>query len=421
MARRTHRVARPAAGVGTCLAGGPITMSDPFNAWQKARQAQATLGTTRDGLAVQIKALQEILSDVEEHEDNIDLYGDGEYSQGEYSRFLKQAQQALVGLDRGLRVPLAAAPDSATRIELSAPTLFPGGGGAWPVVSGTSFVSTDDELACLRAIASGAVTTRFDVKNADLRSVAVSPDGAVVVLGLWSHRWVACDARTGQVLFDNDEQNDWVTALTFSPDGHILYSGGGEKLLAHAMPGGAVVAALGEADSLDTIGVLAVSEAGDTLLHTQNKPGDNFLVTRQARTLALHTEMELYVSDCAFTAGRLVALSGNAITIVDVKNQDVLARAELLNRQTRWCAGESLAICQEHQLAALILREAAEANQPTFELQVWRIFPLERIAALPLPDFMISGQTARGGLVFAQGRIVIVGEASNLSIEYVVS
>ncbi|MBP9089205.1 MAG: hypothetical protein KBG15_23995, partial [Kofleriaceae bacterium] len=170
--------------MGLCT-GDLTTMIDPFNAWLKARHEQATLGATRGGLALQIKALKEILSDVEEHEENIDLYGDGEYSQGELSRFLKEAQRAMVAFDRGPRVPIAAAPVSASRIELSAPTLFPGGGGVWPVVSGTSFMSTDDGAACLRAIASGEVTTRFDFKNADLRSVAVSPDGAVLVLGLW--------------------------------------------------------------------------------------------------------------------------------------------------------------------------------------------------------------------------------------------
>jgi len=194
--------------------------------------------------------------------------------------------------------------------------------------------------------------------------------------------------------------------------------------LAHAMPGGAVVASLGNGnkwggpDSLDRIDLLAVTPNGATVLHPGNKAGDDVLVTRQYQDFALQAEQPLYVSDGAFAAGRFVALTGNAIAIVDVDNHEILAEAELLHRPTRWYGGESLAINHEHQLAALILREEAEANQPTFELQVWRLFPLEQIAALPLPGFAISGQTALGGLVFAHGRLIVVGETSNLSIEY---
>lgn len=400
-------------------------MSHPFHAWQRARQQQATDGATKDGLAAQIKALKAILSDMEEHgDDNIDEAGGGDYSQGDFSRLLKEAQRLLIAIDRGPRVPLAAAPVSAASIQLSTPLPFPGGGGPWPVVSGTSFLSTDEEAACLRDIRSGAVTTRFDVKNDDLRSAAVSPDGTVVVLGLWDQRWVACDATTGHVLFDNTDQVDWVTALAFSPDGKVLYSGGRDKLLAHAMPGGATVAALGDGDmfggpaSLGPIQMLIVTPDAAAVLHTAKKARDHFLLKRDRSTLTQLDEVELYVTDFEFAASRLIALANNAIKVVDVNNAEVLAEAQLLNRPYHWCGAESLAICHEHHLAAFILRETFEEGPATFELQVWRLFPLERIAALPLPEFASSREIARGGLVFAHGRLIVVGETSNLSIEY---
>lgn len=403
-------------------------MSDPYQAWQSAREAASLQGSESEAtLTAQIQNLEVILSDLDEHgEDNIDQFGDGEYSHREFQRFLDQAKKDLKNLRRKTqRVALLDLPPSQSKIQISPPVKVPGAGGNWPALIGSNYISNENGAVGLRNILDKSKFGPFlisgsELATKDVRSVAGSRDGRLVALGLWNQRVFCFDAVTGVLVFENSEQVDWVTGLSFSGDSRFLVSGGRDKLIVHGVGGGDCLAQLGN-------GELFSSKQSIGVIHSLDVSPDSRLILVQhrekilvfdAKTLAEIGEIETWSNEFQFFHDRLIALSGNAIKIVDVQNQEVAEEAVLKEKFTRWAGGESLAIEESLGLAALIVREKPEASISNLELQIWSLSPLKCLTRVPLPDFAMDETLSKGGVVFSSGEIILVGESECLNFKY---
>lgn len=57
------------------------------------------------------------------------------------------------------------------------------------------------------------------------QSAVFSPDGNVIVVSGVTGKWIVIDALTRQLLFENNDGNEAISSVKFSPDGHYLSIG----------------------------------------------------------------------------------------------------------------------------------------------------------------------------------------------------
>ncbi len=402
-------------------------MSDSYIRWENAVAQMKSQSIELDkSLKIQIQELETILSDLDEHgEDNLEEYGGGKYSYSDFKNFLKEAKKGLKNFNRKTpRIEPKQIPKSKSEINFALSTKS-AGGGVWPVRVGEYYFSHENKNVCLRHNSEEnriihLLANGLPIPVGEIRSVAASKDGKYVAVGHWQHKIYCFDGHSGEMLFENSEQVDWVTGLAFSPDSTFLVSGGVDKMMMYELPGGKVKAAAGPefllngSGSIGAITELAVATDGLSILF----PVNDKIVIVDGVELKQKETIEIWSNEFQFFHDRLVALTGNAISIVDANNQEVIEESVLLQRKTRWAAGESLALHEGHGLAALILREEAEANVSTYELQIWSLSPLHCLKTVPLIDFVMNDETSFGGIAFMDNKIIIVGKTENLSLEY---
>lgn len=86
-----------------------------------------------------------------------------------------------------------------------------------------------DGQARLWDASTGRLIRSFDGHTSEVRSVAFSPDGRIVLTGSWDKTVRLWDASTGQPIRSFEGQPDLVWSVAFSPDGRFVLAGIGDS------------------------------------------------------------------------------------------------------------------------------------------------------------------------------------------------
>jgi len=391
---------------------------DPYKAWLAARAAlrDAQPAQRRELVEASVKALEAIKSDLDEHgEDNLPMYGNGEYSIAEFDDFLEKARDLLRELSAPPppELPPLRGPASVTLGEPRdiAPT------GPRPLVTTAGFVSHEGDKLAIRDL-DGHLVRTLDALG-EPKAVAVSPDGTLVAFGEHGGRLGVADVATGALRWRVETQKGWVCALAFSPDGRHVVSGGEGRLLVHDAGNGATVAS---SDGARKFRAAAWSEDGIVTIAADT------LIVRSADlaiTAQNKTKLDGNDHDLAVVASRAIVAPNNALAVLGLTSAAPAARAKLVERVQRWAGGRGLAYA--HGLVAVILEDQQllydddgnETRLTPTDLQLFRVDPFEKLASVRLPDFVASEALAIGGVAFASGAIIVAGASRALAVPYV--
>lgn len=96
---------------------------------------------------------------------------------------------------------------------------------------GSRIVSSDREKLYLWDAVSGRQIQSFEGHAGDVRSVAISPDGARILSGSNDVTLKLWDTASGQLLHSFDEHADTINSVAFSPDGARVLSGSDDNTL----------------------------------------------------------------------------------------------------------------------------------------------------------------------------------------------
>ena len=393
-----------------------LANDEPYKAWMATREAYGeTQGAERrEVVELAVRALESIKSDLDEHgENNLHLYGNGEYSIEELEHYLVRARELLRELTAPPVPELPAV--AASTASLGEPRDV-GPSGPRPLVTAAGFVSTEGDKLVLRDL-TGAVVRALAAPRAP-KSIAVSPDGSAVAVAEHGGKVGLVDVATGTARWQVATQKGWVMALAFSPDGTRLVSGGEGRLVVHAVADGATVT------SADASGKFRAATWTDDGIVTI--AGQNLCVrTPELATVAQNkVKLDGNDHDLAVVAGRAIVAPYNQVAVFELTTAAPVASVKLVERVQRWSSARSLA-CARDVVAVLVEDQRLsydddgnETRADVVELQLFRVDSLARIATVGLPDFVASEELAIGGVAFAGDAILVTGSARTVAVPF---
>ena len=188
-----------------------LKADEPHAAWRLATKGlQKVADATPELLAVIVKALESICSDLDEHgEDNLDLHGGGAHSEEDFAAFLAEARQAQrARRNPGAPPPVPLAPIGPAALTLGTPRVVVPQGGPPPLVTCRGFVARadagaadlhdDDREIVVRDLKTGTVVLGLGTDRQ--RAGAVSADGRRIAVGRSRSDLGVFEADTGNKL-----------------------------------------------------------------------------------------------------------------------------------------------------------------------------------------------------------------------------
>ncbi len=401
-----------------------LRADEPFLAWQRAtRGLERAHGATRLALLkISIEALREIREDLDEHgEAHLPLYGNSQYTDADFRRFLEEAKTALRGkVDAPRLPPISPSPRSA---RLGTPVQLTAASGPRPLWTVAGFISGNEGQEAKKGIVirdvTGAMCAAFETES--FKAVAVSPDQRTLAIGRYDSTTIIYDIESGQKRVICTGQRDWVRSVLFSPDNQRIYTGGNGRIVAYdAATGKALAKRDLYKSNNDFLVDLAVTSDGALLLIARNA-AIHVLDARSLSPLRRGQEEDHYPTCLiAVDSRRIICLPGNFIGIIDAATASIIEKVPIpTHEKCDSTRSLCLALNAQRNLAAVLISQFWTANDEyRLRLQIWSVAPLALLADSPLPDFIHSEDTALGGVSFYPNdeALLVVGKAQTLRI-----